>query len=95
VSLVLAYATGGVGIGLVPALALADQALNDVAVARAGGSPLTVRLARRAQRRTAPVVERVIDRLEREAARLRPKLAKLGSAVAKTNRARGKDANGR
>jgi DNA-binding transcriptional LysR family regulator len=95
VSLVLAYATGGVGIGLVPALALADQPLNDVAVARAGGSPLTVRLARRAQRRTAPVVERVIDRLEREAARLRPKLAKLGSAVAKTNRARGKDANGR
>jgi len=83
VSLLLAYATGGVGIGLVPALALADQPLGGIAVTRAGAAALPVRLALRARRRPAKAVEHVIERLEREAARLRPHLRKLAERVAR------------
>jgi len=83
VSLLLAYATGGVGIGLVPALALADQPLGGIAVTRAGAAALPVRLALRARRRPAKAVEHVIERLEREAARREPHLKKLAQRVAK------------
>jgi DNA-binding transcriptional LysR family regulator len=85
VSLLFSYATGGVGIGLVPALALADHPLGGFAVARAAVPPLPVRLALRARRRPAPAVEHVIERLDKEAQRIGPRLAKVAESVRKAS----------
>jgi DNA-binding transcriptional LysR family regulator len=67
VSLLLAYATGGVGIGLVPALPLSDATLRDVRVERASVGTLPVRLVTRARRKSSSAVERFVHRLTREA----------------------------
>ncbi len=81
VSLLLAYAMGGVGVGLVPGLALGDGAPRGVTVERASVPDLPVRLAIRARQRPAPAVEEFIERLEREANALRPRLAALPGAT--------------
>jgi len=80
VSLLLAYATGGVGIGLVPALALEPAARSNVMLERADVEPLPVRLAYRGARRPAPAVEKFMHALEREAGRQRTRLERLPRA---------------
>jgi DNA-binding transcriptional LysR family regulator len=77
VSLLLAYAMGGVGIGLVPALPLERSALAGVRLERADLAPLPVRLVMRAGRRAVPAVDTFVERLEREAAKVRARIAKL------------------
>jgi DNA-binding transcriptional LysR family regulator len=77
VSLLLAYAMGGVGIGLVPALPLERSSLTGVRLERAELSPLPVRLVVRTGRRAVPAVEHFVARLEREAAKIRARVAKL------------------
>ncbi|HEX5100541.1 MAG TPA: LysR family transcriptional regulator [Polyangiaceae bacterium] len=77
VSLLLAYAMGGVGIGLVPALPLERTALTGVRLENAGLSPLPVRLVVRAGRRPVPAVEHFVTRLESEASKIRARIAKL------------------
>ena len=77
VSLLLAYATGGVGIGLVPALPLERQALGSVWLERAEVEPLPVKLLFREGRRPPPVVEKFIGMLEREAGQKRARLERL------------------
>jgi DNA-binding transcriptional LysR family regulator len=74
VSLLLAYATGGVGIGLVPALPLEPRSLASVSLERADVEPLPVKLLFRAGRRPAPAVEKFMSLLEREAGRQRARL---------------------
>lgn len=76
VSLLLAYATGGVGIGLVPGLALEDGPPG-VVVERAKVPPMPVRLALRKSRRAVPAVEQFIERLERRARPLGARLLTL------------------
>lgn len=71
VSLLLAYATGGVGVGLVPALPLSDSTLRDVHVERAAVGTLPVRLVTRARRKSSSAVERFVTRLLHEAQRHR------------------------
>jgi DNA-binding transcriptional LysR family regulator len=80
VSLLLAYATGGVGIGLVPALALEPAARSTVTLERADVEPLPVRLAYRSARRPAPAVEKFMHALEREAGHQRARLERLPRA---------------
>lgn len=77
VSLLLAYATGGVGIGLVPALPLEKKRLAGVALERAELEPLPVKLALRQGPKPAPATAAFIERLEREAARQRARLEDL------------------
>jgi len=84
VSLLLAYATGGVGIGLVPALPLEPQALRSVTLERAEVEPLPVKLLFREGRRPAPAVEKFMSMLEREAAQKRARLERLAPLRART-----------
>ena len=77
VSLLLAYATGGVGIGLVPALPLEKGSLAGVELERADVDPLPVKLVVRAGPKPAPATLDFIERLEREGARQRARLEKL------------------
>jgi DNA-binding transcriptional LysR family regulator len=79
VSLLLAYATGGVGIGLVPALPLEKGALAGVELERADVPPLPVKLVVRSGPKLSPAALELIARLEREAARQRARLEKLGA----------------
>jgi DNA-binding transcriptional LysR family regulator len=65
VSLLLAYATGGVGVGLVPALSL-DTELRGVEFERADVPALPVKLVLRAGRRRDVAVEHFVERLERQ-----------------------------
>jgi len=67
VSLLLAYATGGVGVGLVPALSLATAELRGVDFERADVPALPVKLALRAGRRRDAAVENFVERLDRQA----------------------------
>jgi DNA-binding transcriptional LysR family regulator len=78
VSLLLAYATGGVGIGLVPALPLEKGSLAGLELERADLEPLPVKLVVRAGPKPSPATLELIERLEREAARQRARLEKLG-----------------
>ncbi len=78
VSLLLAYATGGVGIGLVPALALEPRSLATVSLERADVEPLPVKLLFRAGPKPAPAVERFMSALDSEAGRQRARLERLG-----------------
>lgn len=71
VSLLLAYAAGGVGIGLVPALPLQSLPRRSLGLERADLAPLPVRLVMRSGKPRAPQVERFVDRLSVEAARCR------------------------
>jgi DNA-binding transcriptional LysR family regulator len=78
VSLLLAYAAGGVGIGLVPGLAL-DDPPPGVVIERAELPPMPVRLALRKSRRAAPAVEHFIERLEKRARPLGARLKKIAA----------------
>ncbi len=77
VSLLLAYATGGVGIGLVPALPLDRADLGRATLEPAGLPPLSVQLVARSGRPSVPAVQRFVERLLREAARQRQRLQAL------------------
>jgi DNA-binding transcriptional LysR family regulator len=74
VSLLLAYAEGGVGVGLVPALPLQDRDLGAVVLEAALVPSVPVRLMMRAGRPLVPAVERFIERLILEAEHQRTRL---------------------
>jgi DNA-binding transcriptional LysR family regulator len=74
VSLLLAYATGGVGIGLVPALPLGDAEVHGAVLELADVPPVSVQLVTRAGRPVVPAVERFIERLLGEAEKRRGEL---------------------
>ena len=76
VSLLLAYATGGVGVGLVPALSFDARELRGVEFEHADVPALPVKLVMRAGRRSDPAVEHFVERLERRAERQAKRLAK-------------------
>lgn len=67
VSLLLAYATGGVGVGLIPALSLDTAARSGVELERADVPSLPVKLVLREGRRRDAAVEHFVERLERKA----------------------------
>lgn len=75
VSLLLAYATGGVGVGLVPALSLDPGEIRGVELERADVPSLPVRLVLRAGRRRDAAVDHFVERLEREGTRQARKIA--------------------
>jgi DNA-binding transcriptional LysR family regulator len=74
VSLVLAYAAGGIGVGLVPALALEPGQLGSLSVERAAVPRLPVALVTRAARPVVPAVERFTERLILESERRKREL---------------------
>ena len=74
VSLLLAYATGGVGIGLVPALSLDGQDAGALLVEASDLPRLPVQLVTRAGRPLVPVVERFTARLIQQAEQERARL---------------------
>jgi hypothetical protein len=61
----------------VPALPLERSTLAGVRLERADLAPLPVRLVVRAGRRAAPAVDTFVERLEREAAKVRARITKL------------------
>jgi DNA-binding transcriptional LysR family regulator len=63
VSLMLSYASGGLGVGLAPALAIAEVPRSRIAVERATVQPLPVKLVFRTNYRPAPAAERFMGRL--------------------------------
>ena len=63
VSLMLSYASGGLGVGLAPALALAEVPRSRIVGERASVQPLPVKLVYRNNYRPAPAAERFVDRL--------------------------------
>jgi DNA-binding transcriptional LysR family regulator len=69
VSLLVAYATGGVGVGLVPALSLEVGELRGLELERADLPPLPVKLVLREGRRRDAAVDHFVERLERQAER--------------------------
>jgi DNA-binding transcriptional LysR family regulator len=69
VSLLLAYAGGGVGIGLVPALPLQEPHLGAVSWELASVLQVPVKLVVRGGRRADPAVEPFVERLLAEAQR--------------------------
>ena len=82
VSLLLAYATGGVGIGLIPALSLdtdeargAHRTHGAVELERADLPALPVKLVLREGRRRDAAVDHFVERLEREAERWAERIA--------------------
>lgn len=77
VSLLLAYATGGVGIGLVPGLPIERADLERAQLEPTELPKLPVQLLTRAGRRSVPAVDRFIERLAREAARQSARLSGL------------------
>jgi len=74
VSLLLAYATGGVGIGLVPALSLDERDRSSVLLEPADLPRLPVQLVTRTGRPVVPVVERFTARLVEQAERERSRV---------------------
>ena len=75
VSLLLAYAAGGVGIGLAPALPLDPAEVRGLVVERAPVAALPVKLLTREGRPSAPAIERFVERLVAEANKKRARLA--------------------
>jgi DNA-binding transcriptional LysR family regulator len=72
VSLLLSYASGGLGVGLAPALALGDVPRARIVAARAHVPSLPVKLVHRNNYRPPPAAEKFVERLlgvGREAAR--------------------------
>ncbi|WP_437577585.1 LysR family transcriptional regulator [Sorangium sp. So ce887] len=69
VSLLVSYVSGGLGIGLAPALALTEVARSRLDVEVAEVEPLPVELMTRENFRRNPVIERFIDRLAAEGRR--------------------------
>jgi DNA-binding transcriptional LysR family regulator len=61
VSLMLSYASGGLGVGLVPALALAEVARARVVIERAKVQTLPVKLVYRKNYRLTPAADRFVD----------------------------------
>ena len=76
VSLLVAYATGGVGVGLVPALSLETSELRSVELERADLPPLPVKLVLREGRRRDRAVDHFVERLERQAEVEAPRLSR-------------------
>jgi len=62
-SMLLSYASGGVGIGLAPALAVVEAQRTRVLAERAHVPPLPVKLVWRASYRLTPNVERFVQRI--------------------------------
>jgi DNA-binding transcriptional LysR family regulator len=62
-SLLLSYASGGVGIGLAPALAVAEVPRSRIQAEPAKLAPLPVKLVWRANYRLTPQVERFVQRI--------------------------------
>lgn len=75
VSLLLSYVSGGLGVGLVPALALAEAPRDRVVSAPARVPPLPVTLIWRPAARRHPVLSRLVDFLAAAGARAGAKLA--------------------
>jgi DNA-binding transcriptional LysR family regulator len=75
VSLMLSYASQGLGIGLVPALALERADRKRLAVEQAAVPEVAVRLALRPALKRSPPVRRFLDRLVLEARRAEQRLA--------------------
>jgi DNA-binding transcriptional LysR family regulator len=69
VSLMLSYASRGLGIGLVPGLALERADRGRLAIERAASPPVGVRLIARAALKRSEPVRRFLDRLTLEARR--------------------------
>lgn len=69
VSLLVSYVSGGLGIGLAPALALTEVARSRLDVEIAEVEPLPVELMTRENFRRSPIIERFIDRLTDEGRR--------------------------
>ena len=83
VSLLLSYVSGGLGVGLVPALALAEAPRDRVVSALARVPALPVTLVWRATARRQPALARLADLLATAGARAGAKLARRAhSAVA-------------
>jgi DNA-binding transcriptional LysR family regulator len=80
VSLLLAYAEGGVGVGLAPALPLERSARARFQLERADVPALPVQLVMRSGWRVDPTVERFIERVLAEAARARAHVESLVAA---------------
>jgi DNA-binding transcriptional LysR family regulator len=76
VSLMLAYISGGIGIGLVPALALRDLAGERVAIEPAEVRAIPVKLVSRPAARRSPIALRFTEALEAEARRVAVSLAR-------------------
>jgi DNA-binding transcriptional LysR family regulator len=76
VSLMLAYITSGMGIGLVPALALADLPPRRVVIETAAVPPTPVRLVTRPAARRSPVALRFAAAVEAEGRRAGARLAR-------------------
>ncbi|KYF70431.1 LysR family transcriptional regulator [Sorangium cellulosum] len=69
VSLLVSYVSGGLGIGLAPALALTEVARSRLDVEIAEVEPLPVELMTRENFRRSPIIERFIDQLTDEGRR--------------------------
>jgi DNA-binding transcriptional LysR family regulator len=80
VSLLLSYVSGGLGIGLVPALALAEAPRDRVVTAPARVPALGVTLVWRAVARRQPALARLADLLAAAGSRAGAKLARLPTA---------------
>jgi DNA-binding transcriptional LysR family regulator len=76
VSLMLSYVSGGLGIGLAPALALSEVARDRVVVERAQVPALPVKLLSRPTARRAPLAARFTARLAAEGRRAGARLAR-------------------
>jgi DNA-binding transcriptional LysR family regulator len=63
VSLLLSYVSGGLGVGLAPALALDEVPRSRIVATRAAVQPLPVKLVYRNNYRPAPAAERFVERL--------------------------------
>ena len=82
VSLLLSYVSGGLGIGLVPALALAEAPADRVVSAPARVPALPVTLVWRTAARRQPALARLADLLATAGARVGARLARMGAAPA-------------
>jgi len=91
VSLLLAYAAGGVGVGLIPALSLEgappSRGPGSFELERADVAPLPVKLVLREGRRRDAAVEHFVERLEREAERLAKRIASIEARRSTSRRA--------
>src|SRR5206468_3546471 len=82
VRLLLSYVSGGLGIGLVPALALAEAPADRVVSAPARVPALPVTLVWRTAARRQPALARLADLLATAGARVGARLTRMGAAPA-------------
>lgn len=82
VSLVLSYASGGVGIGLSPGLAVLGEEARGLAVEQADVPRSRVELVVRGTGGTPPVVERFVERLRAEGKVVERRLGQLTEGLA-------------